>query len=189
MQPVKPQRKHYQLALASITTVVIVGTLLWWKLPILRYSAITASAELVLVLSGRKYISTIYTIIATDIMLFLLWRTLSKYRDPLRMAAMREEKMFRAGAENWNMRQRMMSNLVFGGVHLINLYVPLVGVISLATGGWWFMWCYRRAYRESSSRIYALEQSSAFHAAHNKLVLTVLIPLAILGWITYLLLS
>ena len=93
---------------------------------------------------------------------------------------MMEEKRYRAGAEKWNWRQRLASNLVFGAAHIFNLYVPIGAVIALGSGGWWFMRTYRKTYNANQSRVTALEQSCAVHHAHNRLVIFVFLPIVII---------
>ncbi len=88
-------------------------------------------------------------------------------------AALREEQMFREGAETWSWAARLRTALLFGGVHLVNLYVPLVAVPFLAGGGLWFMAVYLRAMRTTGDRAVAVTRAAAVHYAHNMTVFAV----------------
>ena len=161
------------------------GVLAYWIIPVLRYSAISATGALVGVVTGSALIGTIFTLVFVYVMLFLMMKSLTAKKGALKKAALREELMFRAGAEDWSWRQRLTSNSIFGAVHLLNLYVPLAAVLTLAMGGWWFMSVYRSSYKKTRSRVTAVQESAAVHAAHNTLVFWAMLP----GYVLYVLIT
>ncbi len=155
-----------------------------WQLPFSRFSIITAAAEILMWLGVNDRIAAILAIVVQYVLFYQLVRAIEKVGG-LNNAALREEEMFRVGSENWNWLQRLKANFLFGAIHLMNLFVPLAAVIGLSTGGWWFMWVYRKTYAKSGSRVQALQQSAAVHSAHNELAFKVLLPLVLVFVIVY----
>jgi hypothetical protein len=185
IQPINVQPRHYLLASVSVTFMTALGALMFWAIPAFRYSAISASGVLVREITGNELISAIFVIVFTYAMIGKLLKSISIKKGALKNAALREELTFRAGSEDWKWRQRLTSNVLFGAVHLLNLYVPLAAVFSLSTGGWWFMSVYRNSYKKTHSRIVAIQESAAVHAAHNTLVIFVLLPVCLTVYSIY----
>jgi hypothetical protein len=99
------------------------------------------------------------------------------FRQGLATAALREEQMFREGAENWTGWERVKSCVIFALVHLWNLYVPIALLPALAACGAAFMRTYLCALRRGSSRPAATLEAAAQHYAYNcVVVVSFLVP-------------
>lgn len=96
-------------------------------------------------------------------------------------AALFEEQAFREGAENWNLRQRITSCLVFGAVHMVNLFYPLATILPLALGGGIFMWFYLREYRRTHFRRSAALKAAVAHRVYNRVALSAML-FALVVW-------
>ena len=83
-----------------------------------------------------------------------------------------EERIFRAGAEEWSSGRRVLKTLQFGLVHAL-LGIPIGAALALSLGGAYFMWTYLRAFRVSGSRADATLESTAAHTAYNGLIIAV----------------
>jgi len=81
-----------------------------------------------------------------------------------------EERRFRAGAEGWTMRRRVVRGLEFGLLHLV-VGIPVAAALALAVGGWWFTWVYLRAYRRTRSGTEALAESTRAHLGYDMVVI------------------
>ncbi|HYG83585.1 MAG TPA: hypothetical protein VD907_01780 [Verrucomicrobiae bacterium] len=86
-------------------------------------------------------------------------------------AAVYEEQAFREGAENWNLRQRAMSCLLFGAIHMVNLIYPLASILPLALGGAGLMWYYLRSLKKTPFRRTAVLAAAVKHRLYNKVAL------------------
>ena len=82
-------------------------------------------------------------------------------------AAHEEEKWYRAGAENWNMRQRVASCFAFGACHVVNIFYPFVTCLALCLVGAVFMAVYLAEYRRSGDVYRATMASTKMHARYN----------------------
>lgn len=89
------------------------------------------------------------------------------HRDNMERFVLREEQIYREGAEHWTWLQRIRACLLFGLVHLLNLIVPYVAVVLLSIGGAVFMHEYLRVMRRTNSRPTALASSAALHHTYN----------------------
>ena len=96
--------------------------------------------------------------------------------------AAREEELFRLGAEDWDLRRRILKAAQFGLVHTI-IGIPIGVALALGIGGGYFQLAYRRGYRRSGGdRNAALLESTRAHAAYNgAVVLFVLLALALVA--------
>jgi len=81
-----------------------------------------------------------------------------------------EERRFRAGAERWSNRRRVVRGLQFGLLHLV-VGIPIAAALALAVGGWWFTWVYLRAYRRTESGAEALAESTRAHLGYDMVVI------------------
>lgn len=95
-----------------------------------------------------------------------------------------EERMFRAGAEDWSRPRRVAKAVQFGLVHCL-IGIPIGVALALSLGGGYFMWVYLRQFRVSSSRREATLESAAAHTAYNGLIVVMVILAVVteaLGW-------
>jgi len=88
-----------------------------------------------------------------------------------------EERMFRAGAEHWGRRQRVLKVLQFGLIHAV-IGIPIGVALALSVGGAYFMAVYLRAFRKTGSVVQATLESTRAHTAYNALII-VTVALAI----------
>lgn len=86
-------------------------------------------------------------------------------------AAMYEEMWFRSGAENWNVRQRIVSTVAFGFVHIANFIYPLSSLIVVSLVGGVFMLVYLRTFKRTQSTRLATLASTRLHATYNRFAL------------------
>lgn len=102
----------------------------------------------------------------------------------LPLFALAEERIFRAGAEQWSWSRRTATTLAFGMVHAV-VGIPLGAALALSIGGAYFMTVYLRRFARFGSRGDATIESSAAHLVYNaviiSLVLCSLLLLAVLG--------
>lgn len=82
-------------------------------------------------------------------------------------AAHDEEKWFRSGAENWTLWQRLVSCLLFGFCHVVNIIYPLLTLVILSLAGAAFMAVYLKEYRRSGDVNRATLAATKLHAQYN----------------------
>ena len=90
-------------------------------------------------------------------------------------AAMQEEQWFRMGAESWTSRQRLISSVLFGTVHITNMFYPVTSVLVLMLVGAVFMAAYMREYRRSGDVDRATLASTKLHATYNRFAILYMI--------------
>ncbi len=88
-----------------------------------------------------------------------------------------EERIFRAGAEDWSTRRRVFKVVQFGLVHAI-IGIPIGAALALSLGGAYFMGVYLRSYRATRSRREATLESTRAHTAYNALIVVFVLVLA-----------
>lgn len=97
----------------------------------------------------------------------------------LPLFAVAEERIFRAGAEEWSPAERIAKALQFGLVHAV-IGIPIGAALALSIGGGWFQHVYLGRYRLTHDRRDALLESAAAHTAYNAtIVVLVLAAVAI----------
>ena len=90
-----------------------------------------------------------------------------------------EERLFRAGAEDWSPGRRVFKVVQFGMVHAL-IGIPIGAALALSLGGAYFMAVYLRAFRQTLSRSEATIESTTAHTVYNFLiVLLVLVALVV----------
>lgn len=92
----------------------------------------------------------------------------------LPLFAFAEERLFRAGAEQWSTGRRVFKTLQFGLVHAL-IGIPIGAALALSVGGTYFMWVYLRQFRAVGTRDAALIESSTAHAVYNALIVIMLV--------------
>jgi hypothetical protein len=88
----------------------------------------------------------------------------------LPLFALREEQMFRQGAEHWSWIRRVVMALAFGLVHAI-VGIPIGFALALSIGGAYFQFRYLRCFRQTGSQREAVLESTRAHTAYNGIVL------------------
>jgi hypothetical protein len=83
--------------------------------------------------------------------------------------ALREEQLFRQGAERWSMRRRALMALAFGLVHAV-VGIPIGVALALSIGGAYFQYVYVRRFRETGQQHEAVLESTRAHATYNGLI-------------------
>jgi hypothetical protein len=90
-----------------------------------------------------------------------------------------EERMFRAGAQRWSPRHRLLKVLQFGSIHAL-IGIPIGVALALSVGGAYFMAVYLRAYRKTSNVVAATLESTRAHTAYNAIIIgTVAVAIAL----------
>lgn len=89
-----------------------------------------------------------------------------------------EERMFRAGAELWSRRKRVLKVVQFGLVHAL-IGIPIGVALALSIGGAYFMAVYLRRYRATGSRIEATLESARAHTVYNAVIVSLVLALVV----------
>lgn len=84
----------------------------------------------------------------------------------LRMALW-EEMAFRTGAEKWKLVDRLRASLVFGCIHITNIWYSFAAGIALSMTGLAFMMVYLWEYRRTKNQMAATAASGTVHALYN----------------------
>jgi hypothetical protein len=95
-----------------------------------------------------------------------------------------EERMFRAGAEEWSLGHRVLKTAQFGLVHAL-IGIPIGAALALSVGGAYFMVVYLRAFSATGSRADATLESTTAHAVYNLAIIglvVVAVIAAAAGW-------
>jgi hypothetical protein len=87
----------------------------------------------------------------------------------LPLFALREEQMFRRGAEHWSRSRRVLMALAFGLVHAV-VGIPIGFALALSIGGAYFQIAYLRRFRQAGSPDEAVLESTRAHATYNGLI-------------------
>jgi hypothetical protein len=90
----------------------------------------------------------------------------------LPLFALTEERMFRAGAEDWSWRRRAFKALQFGCAHVL-IGIPIGVALALSLGGAYFQAVYLRAFRRSGLRSAAVLESTRAHTAYNATIIAI----------------
>ncbi len=158
-----------------------------WMLEWPRYSIISG----VVALTGMPEIAQgIVLGVCGGLYMLMLFRFIDKHESQggwkgFLGPAISEELWFRTGAEAWSWRQRAVSCVMFGLIHILNLLVPLRVGLALSLPGAVFIWIYLREYRRTGSVELATYTSGLFHAKYNETLIYVIIPTVALGMLGY----
>lgn len=173
--------KHYLLAIPTMAVIIALINLQEWLMPWSKYSVISGFGVLV---DSFGFVKVLLAITAAYVVLRRIVpddrtstkKTLSKHTYGFfNKAAVYEEQAFREGAEKWSTRERATSCLVFGAIHMVNLFYPLATIVPLAIGGAMFMWVYLQTYRQTGLRRQAVLASSVVHRVYNRLALFIVV--------------
>ena len=100
------------------------------------------------------------------------------YNFWLRMA-LYEEMAFRAGSEKWNWFNRMRASLVFGIIHVTNIWYSFAAGIGLAVTGFAFLLVYQWSYHRTRSQVEATATAAVVHAVYNIAAIVVIIGVVV----------
>lgn len=101
--------------------------------------------------------------------------TKSKVYNFVLMAALWEEQVFRSGSEKWSWSQRVRASLIFGVIHITNIWYSMAAGIALGLTGFGLMLVYQWYYRKTQSQLVATAASATVHAIYNMMALTLVI--------------
>lgn len=100
--------------------------------------------------------------------------TRSKFYTFILRLATWEEIVFRAGAEHWTWWQRIRMSLLFGLIHITNIWYSLAAGIALSLTGFGFMLVYLWAYKKYEQQWHATSVASVLHALYNTIALSLI---------------
>lgn len=83
------------------------------------------------------------------------------------LLALREELVFRAGSENWSIRQRLQASVMFGAIHITNIWYSFAAGIALSLTGFGFMLVYLWTHRRYRNQLIATSYAATVHALYN----------------------
>lgn len=98
----------------------------------------------------------------------------------LPLLVLREERIFRAGAERRSPLANLWRGVVFGLAHAL-VGIPVGVALALSIGGWYFTAVYLRAWRRTGSPAAALAASARAHLAYNLTVLALVAAALLAG--------
>ncbi len=81
-----------------------------------------------------------------------------------------EERMFRAGAQQWSWPRRVAKVLQFGIIHAV-VGIPIGAALALSVGGAYFMGVYLRTWRSTYEQRLAELESTRAHTMYNGLII------------------
>jgi hypothetical protein len=97
----------------------------------------------------------------------------------LPLFAYAEERLFRAGAEQWSGRRRTLKILQFGLVHAV-IGIPIGAALTLSLGGAYFMRVYLRTFDRTRSRQAATLESTRAHTTYNGIIVVFVVVVLVL---------
>lgn len=97
------------------------------------------------------------------------------------MAALWEEQAFRSGSEKWSWLQRVRASLIFGAIHITNIWYSLAAGIALGVTGFGFLLVYHWHYQRTHSQLVATAASATVHAMYNMMALTLLVVVIVMS--------
>ncbi|MEY2568323.1 MAG: hypothetical protein QOE35_2852 [Actinomycetota bacterium] len=164
--------RHVLLAPVALAAVLTAAVLLiqvpgldwgWW-------TAIGGSGNPVVGVTQQTHGSPLEWIVPA-LFLTLLFPALPLFAE-------REERMFRAGAEERSTPQRIWRGVQFGLVHAL-IGIPIGVALALSIGGWYFTAMYLRVWRRTRDREAAVLESTRAHTVYNlEILLVVAVSLA-----------
>jgi len=92
----------------------------------------------------------------------------------LPLFALREEQLFRQGAESWSKRRRALMAVAFGLVHTA-VGIPIGVALALSIGGAYFQFVYLRQFRRTGRQRDAVLESTRAHATYNGVIVAMVL--------------
>jgi hypothetical protein len=154
-------RPRHVLLAPVVLVLVIAAFAVLYQVPPLRWgwwTALGGAGNPVIGVTDRTTGSPLEWIVPTVFLMLLL--------PALPLFAEREERMFRAGAEEWSRGRRIRRGVEFGLVHAI-IGIPIAAALALSIGGWYFTVMYLRAWNRTHDREAAVLESTRAHFTYN----------------------
>jgi hypothetical protein len=159
-----------------VLTAVVVAAALLLQIPPLRFGWWTALGGL-----GNPVTGTTDQTAGTTLEWLVPVLFLALLLPALPLFALREEEIFRQGAERWTGRQRAVKAVQFGLVHAL-IGIPIGVALALSIGGAYFQAVYVRAFRSTGDRRTATLESARAHTAYNGILVVVVLIAIALSW-------
>lgn len=102
----------------------------------------------------------------------------------LPLFVLREEEMFRLGAEAWSTPKRVWKALSFGLAHAL-VGIPVGVALALSIGGGWFTIAYLRGARRGGVAGAGLLESTRSHLAYNATIVALVLVALLLDLVLY----
>ena len=102
------------------------------------------------------------------------------YNAWLRLALW-EEVAFRAGCEKWTWLERIRASMVFGAIHIINIWYSFAAGVALSLTGFGFLLVYLWDYRRTRNQVSATAYSGVVHAVYNTLAMSLILVLVVVS--------
>jgi hypothetical protein len=169
---VRGLRVRHFLPVPLVVALVVVVALGLTQLPLLSFgwwTAIGGQGNPAFGVTDRTAGTPFEVIVPLVFLVFLV--------PALPLLVLREEELFRLGAESWSPWKRIGKTLLFGLVHAV-VGIPIGFALALSIGGAHFLLGYLRMHRRTSDRRAALLESTRLHLAYNtSIVVLVLVAL------------
>lgn len=91
------------------------------------------------------------------------------------MAALWEEQAFRSGSEKWSWSQRVRASLIFGAIHITNIWYSMAAGVALGLTGFGFLLVYHWYYQKTKDQVVATAASATVHAVYNIMALALIV--------------
>ena len=107
----------------------------------------------------------------------------TKYRiyNFLLKVALWEEQVFRSGSENWSWPQRVRASLIFGVIHITNIWYSIAAGVALGMTGFGFLLVYHWYYQKTKNQFVATAASATVHAVYNIMALALIVAVILVS--------
>lgn len=188
-------RRHFRIRnLVIVSLILIVMTittlLLLAQIPFLRQSIVNimtigfetfipkgwaTGAAWIVGLAGTVMIGSFVDHNSLQIRLLFIPATRSKAYNFILMAALLEEQVFRSGSEKWSWPERIRASIIFGAIHITNIWYSMAAGLALGLTGFGFLLVYHWYYRRTENDAIATAASTTVHAIYNLIALVIAI--------------
>ncbi len=90
-------------------------------------------------------------------------------------AALWEEQVFRSGSEKWSWPQRVRASLIFGVIHITNIWYSMAAGVALGLTGFGFLLVYQWYFHRTQNQLIATAASATVHAIYNMIALALFV--------------
>lgn len=116
--------------------------------------------------------------------LMTLPATKFKFYNFILILALQEEQIFRSGSETWSWPQKVRASLLFGIIHVVNIWYSLAAGIALGITGFGFLLVHLWYYRKTKNQVIATAASATVHALYNMVVFVLLVIVLVVALAT-----